>query len=44
MFVSFIGLGNMGSAMAARLIQAGHQVRVWNRTPKQLDGPKPPGR
>lgn len=38
MFISFIGLGNMGSAMAARLVNAGHRVRVWNRTPKSLDG------
>jgi 3-hydroxyisobutyrate dehydrogenase-like beta-hydroxyacid dehydrogenase len=38
MFISFLGLGNMGSAMAARLVNAGHRVRVWNRTPKQLDG------
>lgn len=26
------GLGAMGSALAARLLEAGHQVTVWNRT------------
>lgn len=31
--VAFLGLGAMGSRMAARLIQAGHAVTVWNRTP-----------
>src|SRR5437870_804669 len=33
MKVGFIGLGHMGSAMAARLIQAGHEMTVYNRTP-----------
>jgi 3-hydroxyisobutyrate dehydrogenase-like beta-hydroxyacid dehydrogenase len=32
MFVGFVGLGGMGSAMAARLVGAGHRVRVWNRS------------
>jgi 3-hydroxyisobutyrate dehydrogenase-like beta-hydroxyacid dehydrogenase len=30
--VGFIGLGHMGSAMAGRLVQAGHEVTVYNRT------------
>jgi 3-hydroxyisobutyrate dehydrogenase-like beta-hydroxyacid dehydrogenase len=30
--VAFIGLGGMGSRMARRLIDAGHDVVVWNRT------------
>jgi 3-hydroxyisobutyrate dehydrogenase-like beta-hydroxyacid dehydrogenase len=30
--LGFLGLGAMGAPMAARLIQAGHQVTVWNRT------------
>ncbi|HKS53629.1 MAG TPA: NAD(P)-dependent oxidoreductase [Steroidobacteraceae bacterium] len=30
--IAFIGLGNMGAGMARRLLQAGHQVRVYNRT------------
>ncbi len=29
--VGFIGLGNMGSAMAKNLAQAGFRLRVWNR-------------
>jgi 3-hydroxyisobutyrate dehydrogenase-like beta-hydroxyacid dehydrogenase len=32
MKVGFIGLGRMGSAMAANLLKAGHEVTVWNRT------------
>jgi 3-hydroxyisobutyrate dehydrogenase-like beta-hydroxyacid dehydrogenase len=31
--IGFVGLGTMGSAMARRLVDAGHTVRVWNRTP-----------
>lgn len=31
--VGFIGLGIMGSRMAANLVAAGHEVTVWNRTP-----------
>lgn len=31
--VAFLGLGAMGGPMAARLIDAGHDLRVWNRTP-----------
>ncbi|MGH8287542.1 MAG: NAD(P)-dependent oxidoreductase [Steroidobacteraceae bacterium] len=34
MNVGFIGLGNMGSAIAGRLLEAGHAVRVWNRSPE----------
>jgi 3-hydroxyisobutyrate dehydrogenase-like beta-hydroxyacid dehydrogenase len=33
--IAFLGLGQMGSAMAARLLQAGHDVTVWNRTPEK---------
>lgn len=33
MDIGFIGLGNMGSGMAANLIKAGHSVAVYNRTP-----------
>jgi 3-hydroxyisobutyrate dehydrogenase-like beta-hydroxyacid dehydrogenase len=33
MRVGFIGLGAMGQAMAQHLVKAGHDVRVWNRTP-----------
>jgi 3-hydroxyisobutyrate dehydrogenase-like beta-hydroxyacid dehydrogenase len=31
--IAFCGLGMMGSPMAARLLEAGHDVTVWNRTP-----------
>jgi 3-hydroxyisobutyrate dehydrogenase-like beta-hydroxyacid dehydrogenase len=37
MNVGFLGLGKMGSAMAARLVQAGHALVVFNRTPKEFD-------
>jgi 3-hydroxyisobutyrate dehydrogenase-like beta-hydroxyacid dehydrogenase len=30
--VAFVGLGNMGLAMATRLLAAGHQLSVYNRT------------
>jgi len=33
--VSFLGLGLMGSALAERLLVAGHRVTVWNRTPEK---------
>lgn len=33
MEIGFIGLGQMGSAIAANLVHAGHRVLVWNRSP-----------
>lgn len=33
MKLGFVGLGIMGSAMAANLVKAGFEVTVWNRTP-----------
>ncbi|MGF1428080.1 NAD(P)-dependent oxidoreductase, partial [Kitasatospora sp. LaBMicrA B282] len=36
MHVGFIGLGAMGREMAAQLVKAGHQVRVWNRSPEPV--------
>lgn len=33
MDIGFIGLGNMGRGMAASLIQAGHRLTVYNRSP-----------
>jgi 3-hydroxyisobutyrate dehydrogenase-like beta-hydroxyacid dehydrogenase len=33
MKVSVLGLGQMGTAIAERLVDAGHTVSVWNRTP-----------
>jgi len=32
MRIGFIGLGSMGKGMAANLLKAGHEVRVWNRS------------
>jgi len=37
MKVGFIGLGQMGSAMAANLLRAGHDLTVWNRSPAKAD-------
>ena len=31
--IAFLGLGQMGAPMATRLLQGGHEVTVWNRTP-----------
>ena len=36
--VAFLGLGVMGFPMAGHLSQAGHQVRVWNRTAAKATG------
>jgi 3-hydroxyisobutyrate dehydrogenase-like beta-hydroxyacid dehydrogenase len=36
MKVGFIGLGRMGGAMARRLLEGGHEVSVYNRTPEKL--------
>lgn len=30
--IAFVGLGNMGYAMARRVLEAGHQLNVYNRT------------
>jgi len=30
--ISFIGLGNMGLAMATNLVEAGYTLQVYNRT------------
>lgn len=35
--IAFLGIGLMGSRMATRLIQAGFQVAVWNRTVAACD-------
>lgn len=37
MKVGFIGLGRMGTGMAANLLKAGHEVTVFNRTPGRSD-------
>src|SRR5579863_4654698 len=38
MRVAFLGLGIMGRAMASNLAKAGHEVTVWNRSPRDVDG------
>jgi 3-hydroxyisobutyrate dehydrogenase-like beta-hydroxyacid dehydrogenase len=43
MNIAFIGLGNMGSAMATNLIKAGHTLTVFNRTRTRADELKPVG-
>lgn len=35
--LGFLGLGSMGAGMARRLIDAGHTVHVWNRSPDAAD-------
>ena len=36
--VAVVGLGEMGRRVAARLLDAGHRVTVWNRTPERAAG------
>ena len=38
MKVGFIGAGRMGQAMAQRLLSAGHDIGVFNRTPEKTRG------
>jgi 3-hydroxyisobutyrate dehydrogenase-like beta-hydroxyacid dehydrogenase len=35
--IAVLGLGHMGSAIAQRLLDAGHTLRVWNRSPERAD-------
>lgn len=35
--IGFIGIGLMGRPMVLRLLQAGHAVHVWNRSPEKLE-------
>ncbi len=35
--LGWLGTGRMGAAMAARLLDAGEQVMVWNRTPAKTE-------
>jgi 3-hydroxyisobutyrate dehydrogenase len=35
--VAFVGLGNMGQGMAARLLEAGHQLKLYNRTASRAE-------
>jgi len=34
--IAFFGLGGMGRGMAGRLLAAGHEVRLWNRTLERM--------
>jgi 3-hydroxyisobutyrate dehydrogenase len=36
--IAFLGLGRMGVGMASRLLRAGHQITVWNRTKAKAAG------
>jgi 3-hydroxyisobutyrate dehydrogenase-like beta-hydroxyacid dehydrogenase len=38
MDIGFIGLGEMGAVMVENILKAGHQVRVWNRSPERAAG------
>jgi 3-hydroxyisobutyrate dehydrogenase/glyoxylate/succinic semialdehyde reductase len=38
MKMAFLGLGIMGSRMAANLVKAGYELTVWNRTGSSADG------
>jgi 3-hydroxyisobutyrate dehydrogenase len=38
MRVALLGTGTMGAGMARNLVKAGHDVRVWNRTPERAQG------
>ena len=35
--IAFLGLGSMGQPMARRLLAAGHELTVWNRTAAKAD-------
>jgi 3-hydroxyisobutyrate dehydrogenase-like beta-hydroxyacid dehydrogenase len=37
MRIAFLGLGKMGSAIARHLLNVGHQLTVWNRTPANAE-------
>lgn len=37
MDIGFIGLGQMGTGMAANLVKAGHHVTVYNRSPQKVE-------
>ncbi|KRC49675.1 hypothetical protein ASE16_13280 [Leifsonia sp. Root227] len=37
MNISFLGLGRMGRVLAQHIVDAGHDVTVWNRTPSRAD-------
>jgi 3-hydroxyisobutyrate dehydrogenase-like beta-hydroxyacid dehydrogenase len=38
MKIAFLGLGNMGGPVAGRLLKAGHELTVWNRSADKAQG------
>ena len=42
MQLGFVGLGRMGLKMVTRLVQGGHQIAVYDRSPEAVarDGPR----
>jgi len=43
MKIGIAGTGRMGAAIALRLIEVGHELTVWNRTPEKTKGPAAAG-
>jgi len=39
MKIGIAGMGRMGTAMAMRLLEQGHEITVWNRTPEKTAAP-----
>ena len=37
MRIAFLGLGNMGTPIARHLVQAGHELTIWNRTRERAE-------
>ena len=37
MKVGFLGLGQMGSGIAANILKAGNDLKVWNRSPEKAE-------
>ncbi len=35
--ISYLGLGTMGSGMAANLLKAGYKLTVWNRSAEKCE-------
>lgn len=43
MNIGIAGVGKMGAAIAARLMEAGNQMTVWNRSPEKAKPLRPAG-
>ncbi|NTV75596.1 MAG: NAD(P)-dependent oxidoreductase, partial [Holophaga sp.] len=43
MRITILGLGRMGAPMARNLIELGHEVTLWNRTPARAEAMAAPG-